>query len=259
MFLSATKAEKTLTTTTTSTRRRGLSRFALGAGGAALALTAGLSAVPANAADTGNATLEAIKQCESGGDYTAVNTSSGASGAYQFLDSTWQSLSASAGYSTASSAPESVQDAAALELYAAQGSTPWAASESCWSGAVGTTDASDSSDEDTAAEDTTTGTETTTETAATETATVSTGTETTGTETTGTVAAQSGTALAVQAAPADAAEASSDIPADLLGGAPAAPNGAEQVSAPSGQAPSGQVQGSQALAAPAMAGAPAGC
>jgi hypothetical protein len=32
-----------------------------------------LSAVPANAADTGNATLEAIKQCESGGDYTAVN------------------------------------------------------------------------------------------------------------------------------------------------------------------------------------------
>lgn len=254
MFPSATKAEKTLTTTTTSTRRRGLSRFALGAGGAALALTAGLSAVPANAADTGNATLEAIKQCESGGDYTAVNASSGASGAYQFLDSTWQSLSASAGYSTASSAPESVQDAAALELYAAQGSTPWAASESCWSGAVGTTDASDSSDEDTTAEDTTTGTETTTETAATETATVS-----TGTETTGTVAAQSGTALAVQAAPADAPEAPSDIPADLLGGAPAAPNGAEQVSAPSGQAPAGQVQGSQGLAAPAMAGAPAGC
>jgi hypothetical protein len=34
-----------------------------------------------------------IKQCESGGDYTAVNASSGASGAYQFLDSTWQSLS----------------------------------------------------------------------------------------------------------------------------------------------------------------------
>ena len=38
--------------------------------------------------------------------------------------------------------------------------------------------------------------------------------------TTGTVAAQSGTALAVQAAPADAPEAPSDIPADLLGGAP---------------------------------------
>ena len=119
---------------------------------------------------------------------------------------------------------------------------------------MGTTDASDSSDEDTTAEDTTTGTETTTETAATETATVS-----TGTETTGTVGAQSGTALAVQAAPADAPEAPSDIPADLLGGAPAAPNGAEQVSALSGQAPAGQVQGSQGLAAPAMAGAPAGC
>jgi hypothetical protein len=38
----------------------------------ALALTAGLSAVPANAADTGNATLEAIKQCESGGDYRVL-------------------------------------------------------------------------------------------------------------------------------------------------------------------------------------------
>ena len=186
MFPSATKAEKTLTTTTTSTRRRGLSRFALGAGGAALALTAGLSAVPANAADTGNATLEAIKQCESGGDYTAVNASSGASGAYQFLDSTWQSLSASAGYSTAASAPESVQDAAALELYAAQGSTPWAASESCWSGAVGTTDASDSSDEDeTAAEDTATSTEAA---ATEETAAVSTSTGT----------APTGTAVTVQ-------------------------------------------------------------
>ena len=235
-----------MTTRTTSTRRRGLSRFALGAGGAALALTAGLSAVPANAADTGSATLEAIKQCESGGDYTAVNASSGASGAYQFLDSTWQSLSASAGYSTASSAPESVQDAAALELYAAQGSTPWAASESCWSGAVGTTDASDSSDDDETAE------ETTTETTTTETAAAS-----TGTETTGTAAAQSGTALAVQATPAEAPAAPSDLPTELFGGAPMAPNGAEQ--APADQSSAGQTPGGQGLAAPAMAGAPAGC
>lgn len=122
-----------------SLRRRGLARLALGAGGAAVVL-AGLTAVPAVAADTGSATLESIRQCESGGDYTAVNASSGASGAYQFLESTWQSLGAAAGYSTAAGAPESVQDAAALELFARQGGTPWAASESCWSGTAATTD-----------------------------------------------------------------------------------------------------------------------
>ncbi|MDO5619182.1 transglycosylase family protein [Kocuria sp.] len=148
-----------MTSTLTTTRRRSLMRRgALGLGGAALVIGAGFAAAPAQAADTGIPALEQIKTCESGGDYTAVNASSGASGAYQFLDSTWQSLSASAGYATASSAPESVQDAAAIELYNAQGTTPWAASESCWSGAVtSSTGAADSSDsaaattEDTAA------------------------------------------------------------------------------------------------------------
>lgn len=33
-----------------------------------------------------------IKQCESGGDYRAVNPSSGAGGAWQFLPSTWRSV-----------------------------------------------------------------------------------------------------------------------------------------------------------------------
>lgn len=98
----------------------------------------------AQAADTGIPVLEAIKQCESGGSYTAVNASSGASGAYQFLDSTWQGLSASQGYSTAASAPASVQDAAAIELYNQAGTTPWAASQSCWSGASGATTSSSS-------------------------------------------------------------------------------------------------------------------
>lgn len=247
-----------MTTTTTSTRRRGLSRFTLGAGGAALALTAGLSAVPANAADTGNATLEAIKQCESGGDYTAVNASSGASGAYQFLDSTWQSLSAAAGYSTASSAPESVQDAAALELYAAQGSAPWAASEPCWAGAVGTTEASDSSAEDeAAAEDTATSTETVPTEQAEQTAAVS-----SAAETTGAVAAQPSTELAVQAAPTEAPVAPSDIPTGLYGGAAMSSNGDGQApadQAPADQGTAGQAPVGQGTAAPAMAGAPAGC
>ena len=100
----------------------------LGATGAGLAGTA-------NAATTSSAssTLAKIKYCESGGNYQAVNASSGASGAYQFLNSTWKGLSASAGYTTAASAPASVQDAAALELYNQAGTSPWAASSSCWS------------------------------------------------------------------------------------------------------------------------------
>lgn len=112
-------------------------------GGIALATMGGALALgfasPASAADTGIPVLEKIKQCESGGNYTAENPTSSASGAYQFIDSTWQSLSAAAGYSHASDAPASVQDAAAIELYNEQGTAPWAASASCWqaSGASG--------------------------------------------------------------------------------------------------------------------------
>lgn len=90
---------------------------------------------PAHAATTSSSlpsVLLKIRYCESGNNYQAQNPSSSASGAYQFLTSTWRSLSASAGYATAASAPASVQDAAALELYNQAGTSPWAASQSCW-------------------------------------------------------------------------------------------------------------------------------
>ncbi|KAA9393285.1 transglycosylase [Kocuria coralli] len=132
----------TNTTSTTTRSRSLLRRSSVGLGGAAVVLGTALAAAPAQAADTGIPVLEQIKTCESGGDYSAVNASSGASGAYQFLDSTWQSLSASSGYTTAASAPESVQDAAAVELYDAQGTSPWLASQSCWAGASATTESS---------------------------------------------------------------------------------------------------------------------
>lgn len=62
--------------------------------------------------------LESIAQCESGGDYGAVNPSSGAYGKYQILPST------SASYGCDMSSPAG-QDACAAEIYAAEGGSAW--------------------------------------------------------------------------------------------------------------------------------------
>jgi hypothetical protein len=59
------------------------------------------------------AILATIRTLESGGDYSAESSSSTASGAYQFLDSTWGGYG---GYARAKDAPPPIQDAAALEL-----------------------------------------------------------------------------------------------------------------------------------------------
>jgi hypothetical protein len=77
--------------------------------------------------------LERIKRCESGGNYRAVNPSSGAAGAYQFMFTTWHALPESRGYRTAANAPAWIQDAAARRVYGMYGTRPWAASRSCWS------------------------------------------------------------------------------------------------------------------------------
>jgi hypothetical protein len=54
-------------------------------------------------------------QRESGGNTHAQNPTSSASGKWQFINSTWNGYG---GYPTAASAPESVQDAKAAELWA---------------------------------------------------------------------------------------------------------------------------------------------
>jgi peptidoglycan hydrolase CwlO-like protein len=79
--------------------------------------------VPIAASSSVADTFACIKQLESGNNYSTPG-----GGAYQFLDSTWQSL----GYSgTASNAPPAVQDEAALKLQAQEGWTPWTTAPLC--------------------------------------------------------------------------------------------------------------------------------
>lgn len=62
------------------------------------------------------------------GGYRAENPYSSASGAYQFLDSTWRNVSTRAGhpgYARASQAPWHVQDAVALYLHDNGGRSAW--------------------------------------------------------------------------------------------------------------------------------------
>jgi hypothetical protein len=63
-----------------------------------------------------------IVMCESGGNYSAVNPSSGAGGAYQILPSTW---AAYGGTGLPQDAPPAVQDAIAAKIYAAGGPSQW--------------------------------------------------------------------------------------------------------------------------------------
>ena len=76
--------------------------------------------------------LHRIAECESGGDWTAENPRSTASGKWQFLDSTWRSQEASGDYRRAKHAPPHIQRAAAIELYEAAGTRPWNSSKGCW-------------------------------------------------------------------------------------------------------------------------------
>jgi hypothetical protein len=64
--------------------------------------------------------LDTIKKRESGGNYQAQAKGSSASGAYQFIDSTWQAQTKKAGigteYKSAKDAPKEIQDAIAKQM-----------------------------------------------------------------------------------------------------------------------------------------------
>jgi septal ring factor EnvC (AmiA/AmiB activator) len=63
-----------------------------------------------------------IVMCESGGDYGAVNPSSGAGGAYQILPSTWELYG---GQGAPQDAPKAEQDRIAGEIWADSGGGAW--------------------------------------------------------------------------------------------------------------------------------------
>lgn len=63
-----------------------------------------------------------IVMCESGGNYSAVNPSSGAGGAYQILPSTWQLYG---GQGAPQDGSKAEQDAIAAEIWADSGSSAW--------------------------------------------------------------------------------------------------------------------------------------
>ncbi len=63
-----------------------------------------------------------IVMCESGGDYSAVNPSSGAGGAYQILPSTWELYG---GQGAPQDAPKAEQDRIAAAIWADSGPSAW--------------------------------------------------------------------------------------------------------------------------------------
>lgn len=63
-----------------------------------------------------------IVMCESGGNYGAINASSGAGGAYQILPSTWELYG---GQGAPHEAPKAEQDRIAAEIWADSGGSAW--------------------------------------------------------------------------------------------------------------------------------------
>ena len=64
-----------------------------------------------------------IVMCESGGNYHALNSSSGAGGAYQILPSTWRAYG---GQGAPQDAPKAEQDRIAAEIWSDSGPSAWA-------------------------------------------------------------------------------------------------------------------------------------
>lgn len=113
-----------------------------GRAAAALVTTGVLAAVPVISATSAYAAAPAgveaaIIQCESGGDPQAENPHSTASGLYQFIDGTWRGYGGGQFAPRASGATPAEQKIVFDRAFAAEGTTPWDSSSSCWRDKVG--------------------------------------------------------------------------------------------------------------------------
>lgn len=110
----------------------------LSIGGASLVAVSGAAIMPAHA-DPGDlsAALDAIAQCESGGNATAQNPRSSASGLYQIIDGTWAAYGGVklTGFVHARQASPADQLTIARRI-AEDGLQAWNASRSCWEDVV---------------------------------------------------------------------------------------------------------------------------
>jgi hypothetical protein len=104
---------------------------------ATLGVAAGVVLASANAAHA-DPDWAPIIACESGGNPTAQNPSSTASGLFQFLDTSWIAYGGGKYASRAKYATPTQQYEIANRAYAQSGLTPWTASKGCWGGKVST-------------------------------------------------------------------------------------------------------------------------
>jgi peptidoglycan hydrolase-like protein with peptidoglycan-binding domain len=93
----------------------------LTAGALGLSLAAARTATTGSAAG-GNATLQRIAACESGGNPSAVSSGGRYRGKYQFDRQTWRAMG---GSGDPAAAPEAEQDRIAARLLAQRGTAPW--------------------------------------------------------------------------------------------------------------------------------------
>jgi hypothetical protein len=91
-------------------------------GALGLAAPAPAPATPTGGSTSGDPALEAIAQCESGGDPGAVSADGQYRGKYQFSQETWESVG---GTGDPAAAPEATQDELAAQLYAQSGTSAW--------------------------------------------------------------------------------------------------------------------------------------
>jgi resuscitation-promoting factor RpfA len=108
----------------------------LGTVGAGTASAAELA--PESVAPAPSINWDPIIKCESGGNPRATNSSSTASGLFQFVNGSWKAYGGGQYAARAKDATPAEQLAVANTAFEKSGLTPWAASKHCWKGQVDT-------------------------------------------------------------------------------------------------------------------------